>query len=97
MAKPDRGQKKVTTVWLDSEIGARGNDKVKMFFCPNCRIPIIQYTGNIATIVPGGSPYIPSTILKCKGSVQNPDGTWEECGHLYSFVASVYTKDPQET
>ena len=97
MAKPEKSQKKVTTVWLESEVGARGNDKTKMFFCFNCRIPLIQYTGGIMTVVPGGAPYIPSTVLKCKGNVQNSDGTWEECGQLYSFVGSIYTKDPQLT
>ena len=90
------GQKKVCTIWLEPEIEGYG-DKVKMFFCFNCRIPIIEYRGNIMEIVPGGSPYNPSTILKCKGSVRKDDGTWEACGMYYSFVAAVYTKDPEYT
>ena len=95
--KPVKSTKKVTTVWLDAEVGYNGNDRKKMFFCFNCRVPLIEYRGDITQIVPGGSPYNPSTILKCKGSVKNEYQEWEECGQYYSFVASVQTKDPQES
>ena len=97
MARPEKGQKKVTTVWLEPEIDGY-SDKTKMFFCFNCRVPVIQYTSNVVSIVPGGSPYNPSTSLKCKGSVQDiVNGTWAECGQFYSFVAAVYTKSPEMT
>jgi hypothetical protein len=96
MGKPIPGQEKVTTVWLEPEIGPDG-DRTKMFFCFNCRIPLIQYVGDVVTIVPGGSPYQPSTVLKCKGSVQTPDGSWEACGHKYCFISAVYTKNPSMT
>ena len=93
MSKSLPGQKKITTVWLESEIGSGGNDKTKMFYCFNCRIPLIQYKGNVVTIVPGSQPYEPSTILKCKGNIPNANGTWEECGVHYSFAGTVYGFD----
>lgn len=96
MSKSAPGIKKITTVWLDAENEGDG-DKTKMFFCFNCRIPIIEYEGHIMQIVPGHSPYNPSTILKCKGSVQRRDGSWEECGLYYSFAGSVYTRNPEVT
>ena len=92
MARPEKGTKKVTSVWLEPEIEGQ-RDKIKMFYCYNCRVPLIQYTGNIATIVPGRQPYEPSTILKCKGSIRRDSGDWEECGQYFSFVAAVYTKN----
>jgi hypothetical protein len=88
-----RGNKKVTTVWLEPEnIGSRPVEKI--FFCFSCRVPLIQYTGKVVTVVPGDQPYEPSTILKCKGSVKKGN-IWEECGHYFCFVGSVFTKNPQ--
>jgi len=96
MGKAIPSTKKLTTVFLEPEVEAY-SDKVKMFYCFNCRTPIIEYTGRVMTIVPGRSPVEPSTRLKCKGSVQRRDGEWEECGVYYSFVGSVYTKTPEST
>ena len=96
MSKSAPSSRKVCTIWLDSENEGYG-DKRKMFFCFNCRIPIIEYEGNVIQIVPGGSPYTPNTVLKCKGSVQRRDGDWEECGMFYSFASVVYTRNPELT
>lgn len=96
MAKNLPSTKKITSVFLEPEIEGSG-DKVKMFFCFNCRIPIIEYQGQVTTIIPGHSPYTPSTALKCKGSVQRHDGEWENCGMYYSFVGAIYTKNPEMT
>jgi len=89
MSKSLPGQKKIVTVWLESEIEG-SVDRLKMFFCFNCRIPTIQYKGNIITIVPGSQPYENYTVLKCKGNVQNSNGDWQECGVHYSFAGTVY-------
>ncbi len=96
MAKSLPSTKKITSVYLEPEVEGEG-DKIKMFFCFNCKVPIIEYTGKVVTIIPGRTPYTPSTILKCKGSVQRRDGDWEECGIYYSFLGSVYTKNPEMT
>lgn len=95
MGKATPGQKKCTTVWLESEIGSAGNDRLKMFYCFNCRIPLLQYSGRIMTVVPGSQPYEPGAVIKCKGNVPNQYGGWEECGHYFSFVGSVYTRAPE--
>lgn len=96
MGKNLPGIKKVCTVWLEAE-NEGYEDKLKMFFCFNCRIPIIEYTGKVMQLVPGGSPYTPSTVLKCKGSVQRRDGSWEDCGMFYSFIDSVRSENPKIT
>jgi hypothetical protein len=69
MAKPEPGQKKVETIWLDAEISTNGEPKTKLFRCPNCGLPIVEYTGEIVRIIPGLHLYNPSIIIKCKGSV----------------------------
>ena len=98
MGKPLRGTRKPVTVWLEPEKEGRDyKDKVKMFFCFNCRIPLIEYQGKVMSIIPGRSPYVPATILKCKGSLQIGVGEWEECGMYFSFVGTVYTKFPKTT
>ena len=84
MGKNIPGTKKVCTVWLEAEVEGNG-DKKKMFFCFNCRVPILKYFGRITEIVPGGPPVEPYTEIKCKGSVQREDGQWEECGQYYCF------------
>ena len=94
MGHTNPGQKKTCTVWLEPEVEGEG-DKQKMFYCFNCRIPIIQYRGTIATIVPGNQPYTPNTIIKCKGSLQTRDGVWEECGQYYVFMGAAYSRDPE--
>ena|SRR3990167_786899 len=97
MGQSLKTMKKVCTIWLDAEIGEGGYDKDKMFFCFNCRVPLIEYSGNVMSAVPGKAPYEPSTVLKCKGSVRNGNGEWMECGMYYVFKEAVYTKNLQMT
>lgn len=96
MSKARKGQKKPTSIYLEAE--NQGDiDKIKLFFCFNCRIPLIEYKGRVATIVPGDTPFKVGTMLKCKGNVQLRDGTWEECGMYYGFHGIVYTLNPEES
>ena len=98
MSQARKGQNKVCTIWLEPEIGINGTDKMKMFYCFNCRIPILKYIGKVFSVIPGNAPYNPSTVLKCKGNVRyEQEGEWEECGMQYAFVAGVYTKNYQST
>lgn len=97
MGKPRKSRKKVTSVWLESEesnsaIESSDYYKLKMFYCPSCRVPVIQYQGDVIRIVPGNHPYTPKTVIKCKGSLKDDDGIWEECGMYYSFMAVVNNK-----
>ena len=113
MAKAVRGQKKVTTAWLEAEDG-----RVKLFRCFNCSHPVAEYTGTVVQIVPGGHPYTPSTIFRCKGTMKPPrhsnsvdfceacngrgyfvkgNDTFEQCGVEYSFPSLVSTKNPEFT
>jgi len=94
MSKARKGQKKPTAIFLEAEVDGTG-DKTKLFFCFNCRIPLIEYRGRVASIVPGDTPFKVGTMLKCKGNVQLRDGGWEECGMYYSFHGIIYTQDPQ--
>lgn len=98
MGKPAKGTRKPVTIWLEPEKEDEDHqDKIKLFYCFNCRIPLIEYQGNAMSIIPGRSPYTPATILKCKGSKQIGTGEWEKCGMYYSFVGVVYTKFPKGT
>lgn len=87
MSKSLKGTAKVTSVWLSAEKNGRGY-KVEMFKCFKCSIPVIQYEGDIIRLVPGNSPYLPKTILKCKGSYKNDQGEWEECSMRYEFMGT---------
>lgn len=94
MAKEKTGTKKVCTIWLESEVeGTR--DKLKMFYCFNCRVPICQYRGAMIQVIPGGTPYEPYSEHKCKGNVRNTYGEWETCGMYYIFASTVFTKNPE--
>ena len=96
MANSIEGTRKPTTVWLEAENEGEG-DKEKKFFCFNCRVPLLDYTGRIMQIVPGNSPYTPSTIIRCKGNVFRKDGIYEACGMAYSFVDVIRTQNPEMT
>jgi len=97
MGKPQKSKKKVTSVWLESERTKGGGYKLKMFNCPNCRIPVVQYQGEVIRILPGNHPYTPKTVLKCKGSTKDEFGVWRECNTYYSFMGVVNnSKDSEE-
>lgn len=78
--------KKVTTVWLSE--GGKNLDNLKMFYCPNCRTPVVQYQGDVITLVPGNAPYTPRTIIKCRGDHKVGD-KWIKCNMYYSFADVV--------
>ena len=91
MGRPAPSYKKLTTVILEAE-KIQGEDRHNMFYCYNCRTPVIQYQGDILHVVPGQHPYEPSTVIKCKGNRKNEAGVWEECGYYFSFLSTVYSK-----
>lgn len=43
-------------------------ERLKMFFCFNSQTPLIQYKGQVISVLPGLSAYEPYTLLKCKDS-----------------------------
>ena len=100
--KPQPSQVKITTVWLEAE-GLNNNFIWRLFHCINCRIPLIEYNGTVASIVPGDQPYIPSTRLECKGKVWREDKRYPgesqpfDCGMIYVFMGTSYTLDPKQT
>lgn len=66
------------SVWLSDY----GDGKIRMFFCPNCQAPLLQYKGKIVAIVPGFTPSPLPMIRKCDG-----------CKMKYSFNGIVeFTK-----
>lgn len=59
------------SVWLQE------NPKgLEMFYCPKCRFPILQFEGEIVTILPGGSPSRLPLVIQCRG---------QNCGRKYMF------------
>lgn len=96
MSKPLAGQKKVTTVWLETEERSFKN-RLKFFHCFNCRIPVFQYKGNVVSIVPGAVPYEPYSEHKCKGNVLIENGVYEQCGQFYIIAGVVHTENPEMT
>lgn len=55
----------VTSVWLAKDPLDPEGYRLKMFFCPNCQNPVIQYKGHIVTIVPGACPSKLPILAKC--------------------------------
>ncbi len=51
---------------------------LKMFYCPDCRTPIIQYSGEVAMIVPGAIPCTLPVICLCG-----------RCGKRYLFNSQL--------
>ncbi len=93
--KASSSQVKVTTVWLEAE----GDNEVyiwRLFHCINCRIPLIEYNGNVVSIVPGDQPYKPATRLECKGKTWRDDHPFD-CGMIYVFMGTSYTQNPEQT
>ncbi len=65
----------VTSVWLTPDVNDPHNMRLKMFFCPNCRTPILQYKGFITKIIPGELPVDLPIVIKCPNT---------ECNQRYS-------------
>ena len=97
MGKPQKTKKKAAAIWLESEKSRGGGYRLKMFNCPDCRVPVVQYQGEIIRIVPGDHPYTPKIVIKCKGSLKDEFGVWKECNTYYSFIGVVAnSKDIEE-
>ena len=92
--KVQDSEKKPTTVWLDPD--NFNESRIKLFHCYNCRAPVLEYNGTVASIIPGGVPITPNTSQQCKGKVWH-DTQVEKCGIYYSFMGSVQTEDPEYT
>lgn len=56
---------KVTSVIIGHDEEDEKNEKLHMFFCPNCQNPICQYIGRIVRIIPGSTPLTLPVLLKC--------------------------------
>lgn len=56
----------ITSVWLTPDLDDPHNSRLKMFFCPTCRTPVIQYKGFISKIVPGELPVELPTVIQCQ-------------------------------
>lgn len=89
--KPIKTHKKVTTIILEEdELNGEGIEQ--MWYCPNCRSPVLQYKGSVMHIVPGMHPYEPSTKIKCKGTKMDHKGIRVECNTYYAFLPTSQTE-----
>lgn len=57
-------RKRITTIWLASY------PQSHLYYCPDCRMPMFSYQGEIVSEMPGNSPvaHIPIEI-KCKNEL----------------------------
>lgn len=77
-----RGEKKqlrVTTVVIEQVQTDAQSMKLNMFFCFNCQNPILQYSGDVASIIPGYVKTEYPIFTMCKN-----------CKKLYSFTGVAY-------
>lgn len=92
MSKNLPNQKKVVSVWLEPS----KNDQLLMFWCFNCRTPVLQYRGEVSQIIPGNTPYTPHTQIECKGSFKNENNEWQKCGQFFVFMGTITTENPEQ-
>lgn len=71
------GKVEYTSVWLKQNL----NNDVKIFYCHLCRYPILQYQGDVVTLIPGEAPSQLPIIVQCKG---------KHCGNKYVFHTIVF-------
>lgn len=55
----------VTTVTLGHDLNNPDNDRLKMFHCPLCGSPVLQYAGFVARLFPGMEPVVLPIIVRC--------------------------------
>lgn len=67
---------KITTVYLDYDPFGQ----VTMFYCHSCRYPLLQYSGEIVTLLPGTQEFSPPIIIKCGN---------KHCGHKYALLGFI--------
>lgn len=72
-------QLRVTTVVIEQSMENEQEMKLSMFFCYNCQNPILQYGGNIASLIPGYVKTDYPILTMCKN-----------CKKLYSFTGVAY-------
>jgi hypothetical protein len=44
---------------------ATPDNRLKMFFCPNCQNPVVQYNGQVVQILPGAVPTDIPILVQC--------------------------------
>ena len=71
---------RVISVVLDRDHDDPYGYRLKMWFCPNCQNPVIQYKGEMSYVLPGDLGIAPSTYIKCSNS---------RCRKIYSFQSIV--------
>lgn len=71
----------VTTVTLERDIHDAAGMHMKMFHCPLCGSPVMQYTGHVSRVFPGMEPVILPIIVQCSNK--------RRCTAKYLFRAIV--------
>lgn len=69
-------KKYVTTVTLIKPNDGLGDNGLHIFNCPDCKNPVLQYRGEIASILPGFTPVELPIIVQCSN---------RDCRRKYSF------------
>ena len=59
-----------TSVWLRENL----TNELELFYCPKCRYPLLQYQGDIVTLLPGTSQSRLPIVVQCRS-----------CSHKYMF------------
>lgn len=67
--KSKKSSKKIVSVWLEPENFRSGDPKEKLFYCFNCKTPLVKYSGNVGRIIPGDVPFSPGVTHICRGDV----------------------------
>lgn len=54
----------------------KDNDTEHLWYCPDCRNPVIKYKGEVVSIIPGYAPSELPLIRQCRN---------DDCGRNYVF------------
>lgn len=68
----------IVSVWL--KVDPIDPFRLKMFFCPNCQTPVLQYNGVVTTILPGVTPTDIPKVIECHNGA---------CRVKYMFIDKV--------
>jgi predicted RNA-binding Zn-ribbon protein involved in translation (DUF1610 family) len=71
----------VTTVTLAHDITDPTGSRIKMFHCPVCGSPVVQYSGFVARMFPGMEPVTLPIIARCTNT--------RRCNAKYLFRSIV--------
>lgn len=69
-------QRNIKTEYVSVWLNEKANTGEEMFYCPRCRFPILQFEGELVTILPGSSPSKLPIAIQCRG---------RDCGIKYRF------------